>query len=187
MSLFSNTGWSYKTSSGVSATGGEILEITAGQARLYMSDPDGNVFKVIGTGIGFGVGISALPASVAGSITDMPSTGTDVYGLLTNQLDINDFSSFMVIYSANAVVSSGLPLAPAGSGCMGLFVHLDAIQKASLALAVLSPTGLIGVLASLTSAFKAVCFFAGVQVSTAQLGVDATGTAYWISSADPVS
>jgi hypothetical protein len=151
-----------------------------------MSAPDGTVYKVIGTGLGFGIGLSVVPVSLTASTVDMPSLGSDVYGLLNSQLDINDFSSFMVIYAGNAVVSSGLPITGAASGCMALFVHLTIAQKISLAAAALSPMGLVGILASLTGSFKAVCFFAGIQLETGNLGVDATGTAYWISSADPV-
>jgi hypothetical protein len=187
MAIFDNTGWTFQSSSGGAATGGDVWEVTAGQARLYISGPDNTVYKVIGTGLGIGIGISAVPASVTGSTADMPTLASSVvYGLLNSQLDINDFSSLMVIYSANAVVSLGTPIAPDISASMALFIHLTAIQKINLAAAVLTPTGPLGVLASLSSAFKAVCFFVGPQVSTGNVGADATGTAYWISSADPV-
>lgn len=179
--MFPNTGWSYDTSSGASATGGELLEITAGQARIYIKDPNGNSFKVIGTGIGMGIGISALPASLSVSTTDMVSAGTNIYGLVDSHLDIDDFKSFMVIYNANLVALDGC-----GTGSLAFFVHLSAWQKVQLAAVALSPMGIIGILASLTGAFKSVCLIASAELSTPNAGADATGTAYWITSADPV-
>ena len=63
MGVFNDTGWSYNNSAGVAVTAGEAWEITAGQARIYVNAPDGSIFKVIGTGLGMGIGLSALPAS----------------------------------------------------------------------------------------------------------------------------
>jgi len=180
MAIFTDTGWSYDTSSGAAATYGECAEVTAGQARIYIKSPDGATYKVIGTGLGMGIGISALPATLTVSTVDYVSAGSSIYGCNCSQLDINDFLSFMVIYNASAIALNG-----SANGSVVFFVHLDAYQKISLAAAIATGMPLF-ILASLTSSFKAVCFIAAAELSTPNLGADATGTAYWISSADQV-
>ena len=178
--MFPDTGWTYNTSSGAAVTGGPSWEVTAGQARVYVNDPSGSTFKVIGTGIGVGIGVSAIPASITVSTTDFVSTGSSIYGVGNSHLDIDDFQSLMVIYNASAVALDGV-----ATGSVVFFVHLNAYQKINVAAALLTGS-ILGVLAALTSSFKAVCFVASAELSTPNLGADATGTAYWITSADPV-
>ncbi|MDP4130501.1 MAG: hypothetical protein Q8918_12000 [Bacteroidota bacterium] len=180
MAILSDTGWSYNNSSGLAATYGEDWEVTAGQARIYVNAPDGTVYKVIGTGLGMGIGISAIPGSITSSSTSLCSTGSSIYGLGCSTLDIDDFGSFMVIYNAGAVFTIG-----GAAGSVAFFVHLNTLQKISLAAVTMSPMGIAGILATLTGAFKALCFFGGTEYSSPNIGADATGTAYWISSADP--
>ena len=181
MAILNDTGWSYDNSAGLAATYGDGVEVTAGQARIYIKSPDGNTYKVIGTGLGVGLGLSALPGSITACDTSLLSTGTGIYGFGCNHLDLDDFGSFMVIYSASAVYTIG-----GGAGSVAFFVHLSAWQKVKLAAVAMSPLGLIGVLAELTSSFKAVCLFMGTEYSTPNVGADATGTAYWITSTDAV-
>jgi hypothetical protein len=178
--MFPDTGWSYNTSSGAAVTGGPSWEVTAGQARVYINDPSGATFKVIGTGMGIGIGVSAIPASATVSTTDFVSAGTNIYGVGNSHLDLDDFKSLMVIYNGNAVALDG-----SATGSVVFFVHLTTLQKINVAAAALTGS-IIGVLAVLTASFKAVCFVASAELSTPNLGVDATGTAYWISSADKV-
>jgi len=178
--MFPDTGWSYNTSSGAAATAGPSWEVTAGQARVYINDPSGSTFKVIGTGIGVGIGASAIPASITVSTTDFVSGGSAIYGVGNSHLDLDDFQSLMVIYNASAVALDG-----AVTGSVVFFVHLTVLQKINVAAALLTGS-VLNVLAVLTSCFKAVCFVAAAELSTPNLGADATGTAYWISSADPV-
>lgn len=178
--MFPDTGWSYNTSSGAAVSGGPSWEVTAGQARVYINDPSGSTFKVIGTGIGVGIGASAIPASATVSTTDFVSAGSHIYGVGNSHLDLDDFQSLMVIYNANLVALDGC-----ATGSVVFFVHLSTLQKINVAAAFLTGS-VLGVLAVLTSSFKAVCFVASAELSTPNLGADATGTAYWISSADPV-
>jgi len=181
MAILNDTGWSYDNSSGLAATYGEAVEITAGQARIYIKSPEGNTYKVIGTGFGGGIGLSLLPASITASATSLVSTGTSIYGFGCSSLDLSDFGSFMVIYSASAVYTIG-----GGTGSVAFFVHLNTWQKIKLAAVALSPMGIAGVLADLTGAFKAVCLFMGTEYTTPNAGIDTTGTAYWITSTEPV-
>jgi hypothetical protein len=175
---FLNTGWTYDNSSGGALSYGEMLEITAGQARIYVKSPEGTVYKVIGTGIGGGIGMSWFPGSISGSVTDMPSSGTDIYGFGSGSLSVSDFKSFMVIYSAAAFWGAG------ATGSVAFFISLSTWQQIKLAAVAMSPLGILGVLTELTLAFKATCMFAGMELIT-NAGVEATGTAYWITSADP--
>ncbi|HEY2649466.1 MAG TPA: hypothetical protein VGI38_09725 [Puia sp.] len=181
MSLLNDSGWSYDNSSGVAATYGEIVEVTAGHACIYIRSPQGDTYKVSGTGFGGGFGLSLLPGSITASATSLVSTGTSIYSF-GDSLDISDFGSFMVLYNASAVGTIG-----GGTGTVAFFVHLNAWQKIKLAGVALSPLGIIGVLADLTSSFKAVCLFMGTEYTTPNLGLDATGTAYWISGTEQVS
>jgi hypothetical protein len=181
MSILNDTGWSYDNSSGVAATYGECVEVTAGQARIYIKSPEGDTYKVIGTGFGGGIGLSLLPGSITASATSLVSTGTSIYGFGCSSLDISDFGSFMVLYNASAVYTIG-----GGTGTVAFFVHLDTWQKIKLAGVAMSPLGITGILAELTSSFKAVCLFMGTEYSTPNAGVDATGTAYWITSTELV-
>jgi hypothetical protein len=176
MSIFNNTGWSYDTGSGIAGTvSAEGYEITAGEARIHVNAPDGSRYRIIGSGFGFG--LSNLPANLSGSDADMLSAGTSIYGFNSPSLEIEDFSSFMVLYSLNGTYQmSGI------SGSLAFFVHPTAWEKVKLAAMATSPLGLVGVIAELTSSFKAVCSFAGMQVSTPIVGADLTGTAYWITS-----
>jgi hypothetical protein len=178
MSFF-KTDWTYDNGSGGAASYGDGVEITVGQARIYVKSPDGTVFKIIGTGFGGGFGKSWFPASVAGSSTDLPSDGTNIYAVTDSHLTIDDFGSFMVIYSAAAFWGAG------ATGNLAFFISLSTWQKIKLAAVAMSPAGILGVLAELTMAFKATCLFYGMELTT-NAGVEATGTAYWISSADPI-
>ncbi len=178
MSIVSDTGWSYVSSAAGGVSGGEVWEVTAGQARIIVSDPDGNNYKIIGTGLGIGVGISLLPVSFTYSGFDFLSAGSDIYGF-SPTITIDDLSCLMVIYAASGLVGT-----LGGSGSLAAFVNPSTYQKIALAAAVLNPAVAGTLIPSLTTSVKAVCCFAGFEFSLPQLGADATGTAYYISSAD---
>ena len=129
MSIVSDSGWSYQNSSGVAGCAGEIFEVTAGQARIYVKSPDGTVYKVIGTGIGGGVGISFLPAGLTVSDTSLISTGSDIYGLGNGQLSIDDLGCIMLIYSVSATLLIG-----GVSGSLCVFLNPTTYQKIMLGL-----------------------------------------------------
>ena len=106
--------------------------------------------------------------------------GSSIYVFDSGPITIDDLSCLMVIYSASAL----LPVALGGAGSIALFVNPNTMQRITLAASLLTPVGILGILATLTTSFKAACCFAGLETSAPQLGADVTGTAYWISSAD---
>jgi hypothetical protein len=179
--MFSDTGWTYDTSSGAAATYGEDVEFTMGQVRFYVKSPDNTVYKVIGTGVGGGFGASVVPFSVTISDIQNASAGTALYGAPgVSQIGLDDLSSLMVIYSLNGIVGCY-----GGAGCIGLFVHLSVFEKIKVG-AALSTGNISLAMTFITAAFKSVCFFAGQETASLNLGADITGTLYWISSSDPV-
>jgi hypothetical protein len=174
--MFNASGWSYATSSGIGITAGEEAEITIQQTRLYLTSPNGDTYKVIATGAGGGIGASAIPASITGSTTDFVSAGTNVYSLYNETITIDDLSGMLVIYSGNLTWLTG-----EASGSLVIFCHGGAGQFA------LAAIPLVGPMVAFAKVVKGFCLIGSGQLSTPNLGADATGTFYWVSSADTVA
>ncbi len=173
---FSNSGWSYSTSSGVGGTLGELAEVTIQHTRLYINSPNGDTYKIIAQGVGGGVGASVLPASITGSTTDFVSAGSNIYTLLNDNLTLADMSDSLLIYSGNLTWLDGT-----ASGSMVLFLRFP-LWKIAAGLILSSE-----LVSALAETIRGVCFIASAQLSTPNAGLDATGTFYAVYSADSVA
>lgn len=173
--MFNATGWSYTTGSGLGVTVGEVAEVTIQHSRLYVTSPSGETRKIIAQGVGGGVGLSVLPAAVAGSTTDFVSAGTNIYTAVNDVITLADLSDTLLIYSGNLTFLNG-----DGNGSLVLFIHAPLTQFAWLAVPLVGPA------IAASQVIKAFCFVAAAQMSTPNLGMDATGVFYSVLSADVV-
>ncbi|MBS1948743.1 MAG: hypothetical protein JST47_13350 [Bacteroidetes bacterium] len=174
--MFNNSGWSYSTSSGVGLTIGELAEVTVQHARIYVTSPNGDTRKIIAQGVGGGVGASILPASITGSTTDFVSAGTNIYSVFNQTISIADLSDMLLIYSGNLTWLTG-----DGSGSLVLFLHNTSIWQFAYGLIPIAGPAIMA-----SQVLKAFCLVAAAQMSTPNLGADATGTFYSVLSADVV-
>ncbi len=180
MSIVTDTGWSYENSSGIAAAGGEVVEVTAGQARVYVKSPDGTIYKIIGTGLGGGVGLSFLPVGLTASDISLLSTGSNIYGLGNSELTVDDLGCIMVIYSVSATILVG-----GVSGSLCTFINPTTYQKIMLGLG-LSVFQLQLIPATALTSTKGVCVFCGTEYALSLAGADVLCTVYWVSSVDPL-
>ena len=171
--MFNNSGWSYGTSAGGGVTVGEAIEATAQYTRLYINSPNGESFLIQAGGLGGGVGLSFLPASITGSLTDFQSAGSSIYTNVNDAITLSDLSCLLMIYSGNLTWLIG-----DGYGSLILFINASPSQFLY---------GLIPVAGPLLMASRVVkgyCLVSGAQLSTPNAGIDATGTIYKVSSVE---
>jgi hypothetical protein len=171
--MFNHTGWNYQTSAGVGLTVGELAEVTVQHTRLYVSSPSGDTYKIIAQGVGGGIGAGIIPGGVSGSTKDFTSKGTEIYSVYNDPIHLADLSSFLIIYSGNVVYSYG-----GGTGAMVLFLNGNTSDLLYLAIPFFGATVVVA------KTVKALCFMAGVQVSSPNLSIDGTGTLYSVLSAN---
>lgn len=173
--MFSDTGWSYQTSSGIGLTVGELAEVTIQHARIYVNTPTGETRKIIAQGVGGGIGASIVPIGIAGSEASYRSVGSHIYSIYNEPITLADLSSFLLIYSGSGVVGD-----VGGTGGLVLFLHGTVGSLGFLAVPFFGTTIVVA------KAVKAFCFMAGGQLASPNASIDGTAVLYNVASADIV-
>jgi len=174
--MFNYSGWGYDTSAGLGAgISGEVIEVGGQTIQLFVKSPNGESYQINAMGAGGGVGISAIPASITGSLKSFPSVGTSIYTAVNDGITVDDLSSLMLIYTGAFTVAVGNVY-----GSLILFVNAPWTQFLYLSIPIAGP------LLAASKVIKGFCLVAGVQGSTPNVGADATGMFFKVFGTDKV-